>query len=408
MAPTEHASTSTSALSALRESHTTLTSRLASISSLSPTRPISAPSIPLIDLSPSFSSPEGENQTARLIHSACSKIGFFQISNHGIDPSTCSAILSAAQRFFHTLPHDKKEALHIRHSKLFRGWEPGGYTTINPDDRHKEGGGEEGGSDDEVWEGAESKEGFNWGYEPSLDPYGLSDAGAYVELDGAPPGPGADRLNVWPAEEDMPGFKDAVRNYYAEVLRVARHLFRLFALGLGLEAGYFDEMCSHPGGIGRLLYYPPFREREGSKGEKNGEGQLGLGAHTDYECFTLLLTSSDPGLEVLVPDPAHEGAEMWIPAPVREGVLTVNVADFLSMWTGGEYKSAVHRVVMGEAREGKEGKEGNREGRYSVPFFFSINYDKKVEPLPGRKGQAAFFKPVCAGEYVLERLKATV
>ncbi|KAI4213074.1 MAG: hypothetical protein LQ351_004228 [Letrouitia transgressa] len=407
MASTEQASKSTYTLSALQASHTNLTSRLASISSSSPNREISTPVIPLIDLAPSFSSIEGENQTARLIHSACSKIGFFQISNHGIDPSACSAILSAAQRFFHTLPREKKEALHIRHSKLFRGWEPGGYTTINPDDRRKEkrGEGGGGGGGGEVWEGAESKEGFNWGYEPSLDLYDLSDAGAYVELDGTPPGPGTDRLNVWPAEEDMPGFKDAVRNYYAEVLRVARHLFRLFALGLGLEAGYFDRMCSHPGGIGRLLYYPPFREREGDKAEKKGEGQLGLGAHTDYECFTLLLTSSDPGLEVLVPDPAHEGAEMWIPAPVREDVLTVNVADFLSMWTGGEYKSAVHRVVMGGARENED---GNRKGRYSVPFFFSINYDEKVEPLPGRKGQKGSFKPVCAGEYVLERLRATV
>ncbi|KAL9610254.1 MAG: hypothetical protein Q9167_005025 [Letrouitia subvulpina] len=405
MASAEQACTSTSALSALQASHTTLTSRLASISSSSPNRPISTPSIPLIDLSPSFSSREGENQTAGLIHSACSKIGFFQISNHGIPPSACSAILSAAQRFFHTLPRDKKEALHIRHSKLFRGWEPGGYTTVNPDDRRKGKEQEEGGGDrDEEVEGAESKEGFNWGYESSLDPHGFSDAGAYVELDGAPPGPGTERLNVWPAEEDMPGFKDAVRNYYAEVLRVARHLFRLFALGLGLEAGYFDGMCSHPGGIGRLLYYPPFREREGSKEEKEREGQLGLGAHTDYECFTLLLTSADPGLEVLVPDPAHEGAEMWIPAPVREGVLTVNVADFLSMWTGGEYRSAVHRVVMGGAQD----TEGKGEGRYSVPFFFSINYDEKVEPLPGRKGKGGFFKPVCAGEYVLERLRATV
>jgi hypothetical protein len=40
---------------------------------------------------------------------------------------------------------------------------------------------------------------------------------------------------------------------------------------------------------------------------------LGLGAHTDYECFTLLPSSAGPGLEILFPF----------------GPLTVNVADSL-------------------------------------------------------------------------------
>jgi isopenicillin N synthase-like dioxygenase len=45
--------------------------------------------------------------------------------------------------------------------------------------------------------------------------------------------------------------------------------------------------------------------------------------------------------------------------------------------------------------------------RYSVPFFFSINYDADVEPLPERTVGKSQFKPMKAGEYVLERLKAT-
>src|ERR1700710_2170480 len=60
-----------------------------------------------------------------------------------------------------------------------------------------------------------------------------------------------------------------------------------------------------------------------------------------------------------------------ISADPVDGGIVVNVADFLMRWTNGVYKSTVHRVIN------KTNKE-----RYSVPLFFSINYDEKVETLP--------------------------
>lgn len=46
----------------------------------------------------------------------------------------------------------------------------------------------------------------------------------------------------------------------AQVLQLSRHLFRLFALSLDLDENYFDSMMTHPGGIARLIYYPPQKE----------------------------------------------------------------------------------------------------------------------------------------------------
>ncbi|KAF2871336.1 hypothetical protein BDV95DRAFT_573796 [Massariosphaeria phaeospora] len=79
-------------------------------------------------------------------------------------------------------------------------------------------------------------------------------------------------------------------------------------------------MITHPGGIARLLYYPrakPFQPKTSK------EPEIGLGAHSDYECFTLLLSSPAPGLEILKPS-GH-----WHQATPVPNSFIVNVADFL-------------------------------------------------------------------------------
>ena len=296
-----------------------------------------------IDISPSFSeSLTDRKAVAAKIREACTTTGFFKITGHGVSEKSRKAVLELAQRFFKTLPSEKKQALHVRHSKYFRGYESPEFTYTNPED----------------WNSAEqipeTKEGFNWGYEAGLDPTGGD--GKYTELDGE-----AVNGNVWPSEEDIPGFYAAIREYYGEILGLARHLFRLFALSLDLPEDHFDAMITHPGGIARLLYYPsPSDPQPLVQGLRDKE--IGLGAHTDYECFTILLCSSTPGLEILSPE------NRWISAPPVNDGLIVNVADFLMRWTNGLYKSTIHRVVN---RTGEE--------RYSVPFFFSINYDQMVE-----------------------------
>jgi len=367
-----------------------LRARLANATSTPPpsTPPSLLPTVPLIDLGPSFDgSLQSRLRVARQIREACVTAGFFQICSHSISASATSGILKQARRFFHDLSAEQKDDLHIRYSPLFRGFEPGDYTFVNIDNVRTSDVSKKDASSE-----AETKQGFNFGYEPALDPTGGD--GAYVELDGQPPKEG--HTNVWPTEDILPGFRDGVAEYYGQVLGLSRHLFRLFALSLDLKENYFDALTTHPGGIGRLLYYPA--QPPAGAAEAATEGKLGLGAHTDYECFTLLLADENPGLEILFPpSPLTDNKPLWRPCPVRPGTLTVNVADFLMRWTNGLYKSTVHRVMS---------KPGTP-ARYSVPFFFSINYDAEVEALPERAVGKSLFRPVKAGEYVLERLKAT-
>ena len=363
---------------------------------------------------------------------------------------------------------EQKDELHIRHSEYFRGYEPGAssYTGDDHDvnesapsneiDGEKSGLGSAGAhattngahlstattrtngdtNDHSTAETTintvpESKEAFNFGYEPGLDTFALTDAAHYVELDGSVPpktltthihnrhlanGPDSSPKisrqhghNVWPREADLPGFYDAVAQYYGHMLKLARHLFGLFAESLGLEESWFESVTRHPGGIGRLIYYPagPTGDDGGAQAAAtngNPPTTLGLGAHTDYECFTLLLSSPTPGLEILFPpSKVTQDLPLWQPCPIRPSTLTVNVADFLQRWTGGLYKSTIHRVVT---------RAGVGE-RVSVPFFYSIDYDELVGELPvkldGVNGleEKKRYAPMKAGQYVLERLRAT-
>ncbi|KAK0342570.1 hypothetical protein LTR91_024382 [Friedmanniomyces endolithicus] len=367
-----YSSTQTEARQAYQASQVYLNSRLANGGVNKPTQ--TPFTVPEINIAASFSSSlEDRKRIASQIHEACTTSGFFHITGHGVPEATRQAILALAKRYFKDVPRSKKEAIHVRNSKYLRGYEPADYTYVNPGD----------------WEAEdaapETKEGFNWGYEAGLDPTGCD--GQYRELDGEDV-----NGNLWPSEEDVPGFYETIKNYYGDVLGLARHLFRLFALSLDLPEVYFDPMMTHPGGIARLLYYPaPSNPQPLDPKQKDEE--IGLGAHSDYECFTILLCSTAPGLEILSPD------DQWIPAPAVEGSFIINVADFLMRWTNGVYKSTVHRVVNRTCDE-----------RYSVPFFFSINYDQMVEKtLPScvSAENPSKYPPIKAGEYVLERLRAT-
>ena len=369
-----------SSLEAALKAHDYLQSRLTATSETTSFR-----SIPIIDLTRSFSSSLSDRQAVALeINDACTKVGFFYVTGHGVPAAVCDGAIKLTHRFFHELPQASKEAIHMKQSKYFRGYEPAAFSSLNN------------------FTSKETKEAFNWGYESGLDPTGGD--GKYVELDGSSEGAG----NLWPKESEIPGFYRGIAEYYshvsyqntqallgaddAQVLHLSRHLFHLFALSLALPEDYFDPLMTHPGGIARLIRYPPSTNPKPLSALSDDE-EIGLGAHTDYECFTLLLQDENPGLEILSPD-GH-----WISAEPVQGGIVVNVADFLMRWTNGVYKSTVHRVVNRTAKE-----------RYSIPLFFSINYDETVETLPScvSEENPSSFPPITAGQYVLDRLSLTV
>jgi isopenicillin N synthase-like dioxygenase len=162
---------------------------------------------------------------------------------------------------------------------------------------------------------------------------------------------------------------------------LGHQLLEAFALSLNLPLNYFKSMCLKPMVTMRLLYYP-------SQPIVVDEDQLGCGAHTDYECFTLLSQSNQSGLQVL-----NSNGE-WINAIPIENTFVVNIGDLMQRWTNDQFKSTVHRVI-------------NTSGttRYSIPVFFGPDYFAQIKCLIN--DEIPKYEPVIAGEYLTQRFNDT-
>lgn len=193
------------------------------------------------------------------------------------------------------------------------------------------------------------------------------------------PGPEDPKKNSWPSAQ--PEFRPAMYAYYNSVLEFSKKMMRIFALSLDLPEDYFDGAMKFPMTGIRILHYPP-------QAVQGGE-DIGLGAHTDYDLFTLVCQEDVEALEVL------NANGIWIPANPMPRTFVVNIGDFLQRITNNEFKSTVHRVVN------KSGKE-----RYSMPFFFSPDRDATLSVLPTCRKEGEQYEEVNAGEYFRQRLLA--
>ena len=266
--------------------------------------------------------------------------GFCYVTGHGIPDHEFDGLLDAAQRYF-ALPTEEKMRTYIGLSSCHRGYVPpgeeGGYSNPDRFDR---------------------KEAFDTALDlPADDPDYLA---------GNPMlGP-----NTWP---DLPGFAAAVTAYYTSAIEVGRLLLGAFAVALGEPPEVFTSVATRTPSQLRLIHYPV---------DPDAVDTFGIGAHTDFECFTLLKPTA-PGLEVMT-----ESGE-WVDAPPVEGALVLNIGDMLETWTNGTFVATTHRVRQ------------VAEERYAFPLFVNVDYDTVVEPLEQFRTEGASLRPrVLAGEHL--------
>lgn len=311
-----------------------------------PSTATSFTSIPVIDISGLYSdAPADRERVAAEVGAAARDIGFFYISGSGVDDALFAQLLDVTTAFF-ALPVEEKMRSYIGLSRCHRGYVPVGEEGVEtgvPD----------------------YKEAFDTGLDlPADDPDHLS---------GNPMlGP-----NTWPA---VPGFAEAVTAYYDAIMAVGHRLLRAFAVALDEDPDVFSRHATKPPSQLRLVHYPY---------NPDASDAPGIGAHTDYECFTLLKPTA-PGLEVC------NGAGEWIDVPPIEGTYVVNIGDLLELWTDGAFVATSHRV----RRVAEE--------RYSFPLFFNVDYDTLVAPLPQFADPGTEQRPALrAGEHLFAQTAQT-
>ncbi|PZX13473.1 isopenicillin N synthase-like dioxygenase [Palleronia aestuarii] len=300
--------------------------------------------LPVVDLSGlATGDAEARRAVAGALGEAARGSGFFYITGHGIAQELIDAVM-AASRDFHSRSRREKMRYWSGFTTHHRGYVPF----------------EENGAD------FPKSINFNEAWDLSFDaPADHPDFLAGWRMTGP---------NVWP---DIPGWRETVTAYYDAVFALGLQLLDTLALELGVDPATLRRHITAPTSQMRLLRYVP-NEMPATK------ELVGIGAHSDFECFTILLQGG-PGLQVM------NAEDTWIDAPPIPGAFVVNIGDIFETWSGGRFKSTQHRV----ANIGRE--------RFSIPLFFGLDYHAVVEPLEKFRTPEALEKypPMKAGEHLM-------
>lgn len=306
-------------------------------------------SLPVVDIAGLYSKDLRDRKAvAEKMGEAARDSGFFYITGHHISPELRSRLLDTTKRYF-ALPLEHKMKHYIGNSSNHSGYVPQGEEAF-------------------YGQKPDRKEAFDLSTDVAADDPEV--------LSGATPMVGPVQ---WP---DDPQFRESAGEYYAEVTRLAGKLFAGFALALDMPETWFETYLKRPPSQLRLIHYPYTPDAP--------VDQPGIGAHTDYECFTILLPTA-PGLEVM------NGAGEWIDAPPIENGFIINIGDMLEIWTNGTFAATSHRVRKVQ------------EERYSFPFFATCDYHTVVGPLDQfvSKDRPANYKPLVSGEHLLAQTAQT-
>ena len=318
---------------------------------------MSAPDrLPIIDVTALNSGAVDDMRAvAREIGAACERHGFFYITGHGIPDELIERMFAESARFF-AIPAAHK--LKVKINRANRGYVPPGASAQNIS----------------TVEAAKKKNQYeSLMIRDELEP-GAPEAVANNPMHGP---------NQW--AEGLPGFKETCLEYYEVLYTLGQKFLPGFALALDLEPDHFEKYFRQPMTSLRLLHYP--------RQEAHIVTGYGHAPHTDYGFLTILAQDEVGGLEVYDKATRH-----WIQASSVPGAFVVNVGDALARWTNYRFVSTPHRVAsMTVERE-----------RYSIPFFFHLDVDAKIEVLSNCCGpeNPPAYPPIRFGDYLAERLAA--
>jgi isopenicillin N synthase-like dioxygenase len=297
--------------------------------------------IPLIDMS-DFQNRKSEITEA--LWKAATEVGFFQLCNHDISEAEINSAFRASEDFF-ALPASIKQKFPLKDG-LNAGWEY--RAQVRPSTGT-----------------ADEKESYQY---------------TIPHMDG-----------LWPSENELAGFKRTLISFEEKAWSLNMDVLSCFALKLGFDEDFFTQRHERTSkeyqSTLRLLHYLPLKD------DFDSEGIWRAGAHTDFDCLTMVFQKAGQGGLQACPGKDAQGSQAWTNVEPIDGVITCNIGDMLMRWSDDELLSTLHRVRL-------PGADEYRGPRYSIAFFAQANKDQTIQ------GPQKKYAPITAHEYLLQRIKA--
>lgn len=295
--------------------------------------------VPLIDLSDFDNNREAIGDA---LWAAASEVGFFQLTGHGLAQSDIDAAFALSERFF-ALPEADKADCALKPG-LNAGWE------------------------------------FRTQKRPSTGT--LDQKESYqITL--------PHMADIWPAS--LPDFQPQLLAFERACWTLGMAVLSCLAQRLGFAADFFTQahdwrQADYQSTL-RLLHYLPLDKAD------TGPGIWRAGAHTDFDCLTMVFQRTGQGGLQLCPGKDAQGQQAWTSVPARDGIITCNIGDMLMRWSDDRLKSTLHRVRMPRDDE-------DRGARYSMAFFCQANRKVMIEGPQGK------YPPITAADYLQQRIAA--
>jgi len=268
--------------------------------------------VPVVDMRDwSSEDPAVRAAFVKAVGEALEEYGFLRVQGHAVTPDIVEPAYAASRALF-ALSEEQKQAYCVRGGRGERGYTPFGAEhakdTPMPDLK-------------EFWHvGRELSDGH-----PLQSVY--------------PP-------NQWPSEVD--GFQGAMLHLYNTLEGVAVDMLEVIARYLGEAPDRLSRLSTDGNSILRALHYPPLSDIPVAK------GAVRAAAHEDINLITLLVTSTQSGLEIL----RRDGE--WLAVNAEPGEILMDAGDMLGRITNGVIDATTHRVVN---------PSEDRSERFSMPFF---------------------------------------
>ncbi len=259
------------------------------------------------------------------IKEACTEVGFFQITGHGISKKDINNITKVGNKFFNSTNKNKMKLASNKWNKnnqnFYRGYFP---NDVN------------------------GKEGLDIGDLKVSKKYASKLRNKYIEHINLNKSINKKSINI-------------LEDYFDQIFNLGETLFKtvikIYKKDINKSKIAFSRLKTLS--TLRFNYYP--KQNKPVEVSKEDGVALGCETHVDSGIFTILYQDKKGGLQV-----QNRKNKKWYNVPFNRNALIVNTGLALEFLSNGKLKATNHRVLW------------NKTKRMSIPFFFEPSYDFKM------------------------------